>query len=126
MAGAPSFMDTLPLPETIITCSVMLCQCHGIVQPAATLARITKLLFVGSPFCTEPRVQVGRPGIFMNLFASLAPCAALSSACMERNAGANIIANTRQQQKRIRILLRLILADASIEEGGGQWPGVSC
>src|SRR5215470_4668068 len=117
IAGFASFISTFPLPETTINCSVAVCQCQGTTQPAVDLARMTALPWVGSPFFTDPLMQVGRPGKFTNSLAAPEACAGLSSAPAKRKAVLIMIVSTRQQlQKRIRILLRLTLADGSIEE----------
>src|SRR5262245_33913862 len=100
-----------------MSCSFAVCQCHGTAQPAVDFARMTEPPLVGSPFFTDPLMQVGKPGKFTNSLAALDACAGLSSACANRNAGPSAIASTRQlQQKRIGILLKLFLADGSIKE----------
>src|SRR5437773_1510449 len=101
-AGLPSFISTFALPETIISCSLTLCQCQGTTHGAVDLARITKALLDGSPLCAEPFRQVGSPGKFMNLLAPAGACAGFSSARANRRAGPTNIANSRQQlQKRM-------------------------
>jgi hypothetical protein len=76
------------------------------VHPAVDFDKITDAPFEGSPFCTEPRMHLGRPGKFTNLLVALAAWVILSSARAERNAGPTNIANTRQHvQMRMDVLL---------------------
>src|SRR6185436_19350958 len=50
-------------PETIVSCSSLLCQCGGILYPAGTLRRSTNAaLFVGSPCNTAIWAPFGRSG----------------------------------------------------------------
>src|SRR5262249_4892619 len=71
MTGFSPFISTRAVPDTIITCSVGVCQCHGKVQPAAAFARITDGPFDGSPLSTVPCVHDGIAGNGAN-FASAA------------------------------------------------------
>src|SRR6476469_2630995 len=96
ITGLPSFISTCPLPETTINCSVAVCQCQGTTHPAVDLARMTALPLVGSPFFTDPLMQVGRPGKFTNSLAALEACAGLSAAPAKRDVGLIMIASTRQ------------------------------
>ena len=62
VAFPESFISTFALPLTIITCSVGVCQCQGMTQPAEALNRITDGPLAGSPLCTAMFTQDGSGG----------------------------------------------------------------
>src|SRR5262249_23637091 len=67
----PSFISSLALPLTIMSCSVAVCQCQGTSQPAVPLTRNTEGPFAGSPLCTDDLMHEGRSGIASNLFSDI-------------------------------------------------------
>src|SRR6266567_7189177 len=82
--GFPSFASTRAAPVTIIRCSFGVCQCQGIEQPAANLARMTEGAFEGSPLCTEPGAHVGSPGTVMNFISDMFRAVGCPPACCPR------------------------------------------
>src|SRR5438477_9699504 len=76
----PSFISTFAEPLTIITCSVGVCQCQGIEQPAVPLKTITDGPLDGSPLSTAMAMHEGRPAIGANLFSESLRSTPMSSA----------------------------------------------
>src|SRR5437773_11527292 len=64
-----SFISSFAEPLTIMTCSVGVCQCQGIKQPAVPLKTITDGPLEGSPLSTAMVVHEGSPAIGANLFS---------------------------------------------------------
>src|SRR5438045_9801754 len=83
---AAHLIATLPVPETIMSCSSAVCQCQGTIQPVGNFAKITEGPFDGSPLCTEAVMHVGRPGRFTNLLLALLAYTILSSAAAQLRA----------------------------------------
>src|SRR6476646_4438131 len=80
MALAPPFISTLAAPLTIMTCSVGVCMCQGITQPAVALKTITEGPLDGSPLSTAITVHDGIPGNGANLFSENLRSTPISSA----------------------------------------------
>src|SRR5437867_1154762 len=79
-AVLPSFISTLADPLTTMTCSVGVCQCHGIAQPALPLKTITDGPLDGSPLSTAAVTHWGNPGRGSNLFSAIVRSTPMSSA----------------------------------------------
>jgi hypothetical protein len=67
MLVAPPFISTFTEPLTIITCSIGVCQCQGIEQPAVPLNRITDAPLEGSPDWTARVMHAGKIGQWREL-----------------------------------------------------------
>src|SRR5207244_11084052 len=103
---SPTYCAALPRLETTIVYSVGVFQCQGTTQPLSVFTSITEPSFDGSPFSTDNVLQVGRPGIFVNLAVALAAYTIL----LESSARAGWTldpttrtASSRQQQVVIRM-----------------------
>src|SRR6266849_3598834 len=82
-----SFISTFADPVTIITCSVAVCQCQGIAQPAVPLNTMTDAPLDGSPLSTAMVTHSGSPAIGASLFSAILRNTPISSArAMNRQA----------------------------------------
>src|ERR1700733_10266910 len=63
-----------------MTCSVGVCQCQGITQPAGPFNRITEAPFEGSPLSTARVEHAGSPASGANLFSDILRATPMSSA----------------------------------------------
>src|SRR5215212_9860576 len=93
MADLPSFISTLAVPVTTITCSVGVCQCHGMRQPAEPFASNTDAPFDGSPLCTAAVAHDGNPGIAVKVFWDIFFNVPISSAEATEKQASAIMAN---------------------------------
>src|SRR5258707_11327693 len=76
----PPFISTFAEPLTIMTCSVGVCQCQGIEQPAVPLKTITDAPLDGSPLSTAMMTHDGSPAVGANLFSDSLRSTPISSA----------------------------------------------
>src|SRR5438105_1531588 len=88
-----SFISTFAEPLTIMTCSVGVCQCQGITQPAVPLKTIIDGPLEGSPLSTAIIMHEGSPAIGASLFSDSLRSTPISSAWTRNKQATIIVAN---------------------------------
>src|SRR5438876_1095169 len=97
-----------------MTCSFGVCQCQGILHPAAAFSKITDAPCAGSPLSTAPLAQAGSPGKFVNFIPAAFAVTAWVSAAGAPTTGHTAADTTTKARIQERCFIRSSIGEFAV------------